>query len=85
MTNWPQHPTEPRFAAVTPPPQGPYSFVLSNEIDGELRRERFNTCEDWCRAEFGNPEAGVWHSYPLVLMMRFDRLDLATHFRIRWG
>lgn len=85
MAHWPQHPTEPRFAAITPPPDGPFSFMLSNEIDGALRRERFTLATEWCRTEFGEPGKGLWSDHPLLLMMSFDRLDLATHFRMRWG
>ena len=80
---WPQHPTEPRFSHAETG-QGCFTFTLSNEISGEERRERFSAACLWCLEEFGPPELGVWKNYPLVLMLRIERPDLATHFRLRW-
>ncbi len=82
---WPQHDTEPRFAHT--PPKGDaanHTFILSNEMDGEERKKRYKVAKRWARKEFGPIRKGVWSTFDMALMIRIDRLDLATHFRLRW-
>lgn len=81
---WPQHATEPRFSYTGKASDERHSFMLSNDLSGEERRERYDFALRWCTSEFGQPEPGVWVNYPLFLTLRIDRHDLATHFRMRW-